>query len=222
MEKISDGVFLLDGRPRYAYNAYLVADENGEVLVDAGSRHARRRILRQLDGRAVRSHLVTHAHPDHQGASHAVCTRFGVPLMSGARDADAIESGELVIPDHPVARWQLRHWAGPGHPVAHRLAEADEVAGFTVLETPGHTPGSIALWRERDRVLIVGDVLNRRPAALGGGIAEAPPAFCTDPGGNRRSIRRLAGLRPAVVCFGHGRPLRDPARLADFADVLPG
>jgi hypothetical protein len=34
-------------------------------------------------------------------------------------------------------------------------------------------------------------------------------------------MRRLAALEPRLVCFGHGRPLRDPAKLKAFADQLP-
>ena len=45
--------------------------------------------------------------------------------------------------------------------------------------------------------------------------------FTPDPAANRASIRRLAALEPAVVCFGHGPPLRDPGRLAAFAAALP-
>jgi glyoxylase-like metal-dependent hydrolase (beta-lactamase superfamily II) len=41
-----------------------------------------------------------------------------------------------------------------------------------------------------------------------------------DPALNREQIRRLAELRPAVVCFGHGPPWRDPDALARFAASL--
>ena len=54
MERIVEGVWLLDGSPRHAYNVYLVHD----VLVDAGSRFAERRILRQLTGGRVRAPTV--------------------------------------------------------------------------------------------------------------------------------------------------------------------
>jgi glyoxylase-like metal-dependent hydrolase (beta-lactamase superfamily II) len=33
------------------------------------------------------------------------------------------------------------------------------VAGVEVLEVPGHSPGALAFWRQRDRVLVCGDVL---------------------------------------------------------------
>ena len=104
------------------------------MLVDAGTQLGHRRILRQLSGRRVGAHALTHAHPDHYGSSHAVCEALGVPLWCGARDAP-----------HP-------------HPVERRLEEGDEVVGFTVLDTPGHSPGHISLWRESDRTLVCGDV----------------------------------------------------------------
>ena len=59
----------------------------GDVLVDAGTLAAKRRILRQLHGRVVRTHVVTHAHPDHFGSSHAVCETLGLALWTGAGDA---------------------------------------------------------------------------------------------------------------------------------------
>ena len=54
------------------------------------------------------------------------------------------------------------------------------------------------------------------------GSTSRPTIFTLDPAANRAAIRRLAALEPAVVCFGHGPPLRDPARLTAFAAALPG
>ena len=76
MQPLADDLWLLRGRPPYAINVYLA----GEVLIDARTRHAAGRILRELAGRTVRAHALTHAHPDHQGASHELCTRLDIPL----------------------------------------------------------------------------------------------------------------------------------------------
>jgi len=105
--------------------------------------------------------------------------------------------------------------------VARALAAGDEVAGFTVLECPGHSPGHVAYWRESDRVLILGDVLNNMNLITGvPGLHEPPAVFTPDPARNRESARKLAALEPALCCFGHGPPLRDPQKLADFAAGL--
>ena len=71
-------------------------------------------------------------------------------------------------------------------------------------------------------MLILGDVLNNINVFTGiPGLHEPPAAFTADPARNRRSARRLAELRPRLTCFGHGAPLRDPGRLADFVDAAP-
>src|SRR5215210_6290264 len=159
MKQVADGLWQLGGFPPNAINAYLM----GDVLVDAATRHAGRRILRQLRGRRVSAHALTHAHPDHQGASHEVCEALDVPFWVGEADADAAEDPRLIgrrQPDNAVAQLLYRALTGPGHPVVRRLREGDRVAGFEVLKVPGHSAGHVAFWREGDRTLVLGDVLN--------------------------------------------------------------
>ena len=220
MHAIAEDLHLLAGRPKHAFNVYVM----GGVLVDAATRYARKRILRQLDGLNVHAHALTHAHADHQGASHAVCEALGIPLWAPAAEADAVESGDLrsTMPLNAITRMQLRRWAGPAHPVERRLAEGDDVGGFVALETPGHSPGHLAYWRESDRTLVAGDVMfGRHPLTGRPGLYEPPALFTPDPARNRESIRRLAALEPAVVSFGHGPPWRDTAALQRFAAALP-
>lgn len=219
MIKIARDLYLLDGTPRYAINVYLM----GDVLVDAGTKLARRRILRQLRGRTVTAHALTHAHPDHQGSSKYVCEALSIPLWCGHGDADAMESGDFstTIPNNWNTRVQGRLWSGPPHPVARRLLEGDEVAGFRVLDAPGHSPGQVAYWRESDRVLILGDVLNgMNLLTMAPGLHEPPRIFTVNPAQNRDSARKLAELEPAIVCFGHGPPWRDARGFQDFAARL--
>ena len=124
-------------------------------------------------------------------------------------------------PDHPLNRLINRYWLGPPHPVARRLNEGDEVAGFKVLHVPGHSDGHVALWRESDRALVVGDVLTNVNMRTGRTELHEPQTFFTpDPARNRESARRLAELEPALVCFGHGPPLRDPRKLREFTSQL--
>lgn len=221
MKQLADGVYQLSGWPPNAINVYLVDD----VLVDAGTRQAEKRILRQISGKRLSAHVLTHAHPDHQGSSHAICERFSIPLWCGRDDVPVVErAGGVNNPKAPawLNKVQERWWTGPPHPVARALVEGDEVAGFTVLETPGHSVGHIALWRESDRTLILGDVLNNMNVNTGiPGLQQPPDMFTPDPVRNRASARRLAALRPALACFGHGAPLRDPDKLAAFVAGLP-
>jgi hydroxyacylglutathione hydrolase len=223
MKRVADGVHLLSGAALpCGFNAYLVDD----VLVDAGMRSSARRILRELRGRPLAQVVLTHVHPDHGGGARVVCEALGVPLWCGAGDADAMEAGR---PNYArvgaVQRVLTRAWQGTGHPVARRLGEGDRVGSFTVLETPGHTPGHVSLWREADRTLLAGEVLNslNNLIPLGRFAPQEPARFSTaDRRRNRASAARLAALEPALVCFCHGPPMRDTKRFVRYAAALAG
>jgi hydroxyacylglutathione hydrolase len=220
MERLTDDVWMLSGFPPNAINVYLL----GDVVVDAGTRFAKRRIIRQVRGRRASAHALTHAHPDHQGASNAICDVLAVPLWCGEGDVRAMETPGGIRrsqPPNPLNTLIDAAWAGPPRKVDRALHEGEDVAGFTVLETPGHSAGHVSFWRESDRTLICGDVLNgMNLLTTVPGLHEPPNVFTPDPAANRASIRRLAALEPALVCFGHGPPMRDPAQLTSFTATL--
>jgi len=222
VKQLADGVWHINTLPiPNAVNAFVVED----VLVDSGTRHSAGLIKRSLQGHRINAHALTHAHPDHQGAAHELCQGLGIPYWVGTRDADAAENPELIRerqPDHPVARFYIKVFTGPGHPVDRALNEGDEVAGFEVIDVPGHSAGHVAFWREADRVLIAGDVLNNMNIWTGiPGLHEPKPYLTPDPAENRRSARKLALLEPKLVLFGHGPPLRDTSKFVDFVAQLP-
>src|SRR3954470_8915501 len=92
MRLVADDVYLLNGFPQNAINVYLV----GDVLIDAGTVLAAHRVLRQIETREVSAHALTHAHPDHFGSSHRVCTERDIPLWAPAGDSEAVENGAVV------------------------------------------------------------------------------------------------------------------------------
>ena len=157
---------------------------------------------------------LTHAHPDHQGAAAEVCARKRVPLACHTADAGVMEGRERMGPATRLVRLADAIWSGPPHPVAVRWQGGERFGEWEVIPSPGHTMGHVIYWRQRDRVAIVGDVV--RNASLRGGfgrLSETPHVFSVDPMLNRRSMRRLAELRPRLLCFGHGPPSTDFAGL---------
>ena len=196
--------------PRDGINAYLL----GDVLVDAGVGRSGAKVVAAVRGRTVSAHAATHAHVDHVGGSHHVVEALGVPMWASAADADDVEAGRPTAGPTRLSRVSARFGGWTGVPVARRLVEGDEVAGFRVLDAPGHTPGQIALWREADRVLVGGDVFT----AMGllttrRGVFAPPDAVNTDTAQNRRSMRKLAELEPRTALFGHGPAVRDASAL---------
>lgn len=212
MREVAPGIFQITGFPPSAINAYLA----GEVLVDTGLPGFAPVILEALEGRPLSLVLVTHVHPDHCGSAAAVCTARGVPLACHAGDRDAMEGRAPMQP----RSWNRGRWLKAPYPVTRLLEDEEQIGEFRVIHTPGHTDGHVALYRERDRLLIAGDAaMNLRPLF---GLHEPIRAFTPDPALNRRSLRRLAELRPETVLVGHGGPLRDGAAFCRWAVGLPG
>jgi glyoxylase-like metal-dependent hydrolase (beta-lactamase superfamily II) len=214
MYQVAEDVWQIPLTPRSLVNAYLL----GDVVVDAGAKPMGGRLLKAVAGRGVQAHAITHAHPDHAGGSKAVCEGLGVPFWCPAGDADATAAGRSVAADTWARPFMGATSGFPAITADRLLREGDELtAGFVVLDTPGHSPGHAAYWRERDRVLIAGDVFfNVDFRTLRTGVRHPIKVATVDPERNRASQRKLAELRPELVLFGHGPALRDPGALARF------
>ncbi len=218
MRELADGVWRLSQRLGPMVNVYLV----GDVLIDAGRRQDRGRILDQISGRPLSMLALTHAHADHQGSAHDVCETRSVPLACHADDVDAMEGRRPISGTSAIGRLVTRSWGGPPHRVDRVLTDGDDVAGFRVVHAPGHSPGEVIFFRESDRVAICGDVIrNISYATARKKLLEPPDAFNDDSRQNRESIRRLARLRPALILPGHGGAVDDMQAFDRFVARLP-
>jgi glyoxylase-like metal-dependent hydrolase (beta-lactamase superfamily II) len=221
MKDIAENVFQIALMPRNSINCYVIDD----ILIDAGIRSSGTKILNAIKNRSITKHVLTHAHSDHQGSSDMICTALNIPLWTSEPEKENAESGK-VIDEYPnskhfIAQFQQKYWAGKGHKVAHTLKEGDQVGSFTVIETPGHSKGHISFFRERDKVLIVGDTLvNMNLLTTIVGLNEPPNLFTTDKKKNIASIKKIAALKPKILCFGHGPVLYNNGELEKFVDKL--
>ncbi len=202
-----------------------LADERGLVLVDGGGVGSGRLIRAGLRraGYAVsdiRLAAVTHYHPDHTGGLSAL----SAPVAAHEDDA-AIISREAPYPspfDRSAlgrAAWPLtRPVLGEGVPVAHRLRDGDRLPGaegVVVVHTPGHTAGSVCLYVESKKLIIVGDALRHRGGSLwhrGGGLIPPPRLVTQDLDLAVESLRKLTALDFETICFSHFPPMRERAR----------
>lgn len=222
MKQLAPGVWRLKQWPLPVINIYLAED----VLIDAGTRWDRRRIFAEIEGRELSLLALTHVHPDHQGVAKDICEARGIQLACHADDVEAMEGKRPIqeaAPDNPFNRLIKRFWQGPPYEVGRVLSEGDEVAGFRVVHAPGHARGEVIFFRDSDRVAICGDVIRHMSYATGRRLlAEPPKIFTYDPTENRRSIRKLADLEPALILPGHGPAVTDIAAFERFVTGLPG
>jgi hydroxyacylglutathione hydrolase len=218
---LAEGVWVVQGQPGRC-NVYLIEDEGGVTLFDAGARTMTRAVASagaKLGG--IRQVVLGHAHPNHRGTAPAL----GVPVLCHSDEvADAEGDGGrrywpdgltgLPIPLRYAHRLFMRYaWDGGPVKISGTLAEGDQVAGFNVIELPGHAPGLIGLWRESDRLALCSDcfsVIDMWGRTTTPHVPEPMYSFDTEQA--RASMRKLAALEPAVAWSGHATPLTGDVR----------
>ncbi len=166
------------------------------IVVDPGG--AAERILREVEamGLTVVRILHTHAHFDHFLASGEIKHATGATLGLHKDDKDLWEALELQcqvfgVPYRPAPAPDS--WLRDEEPIT--IGSLEGVA----LHTPGHTPGSLCLYFDREQLILAGDTLFR------GGIGRTD-LWGGDFQAIQRSIKeRLYGLHEEThVVTGHG------------------
>ncbi|WP_407572932.1 MBL fold metallo-hydrolase [Deinococcus altitudinis] len=225
-------------------NAFLLGTPGQPwVLLDAGSPGNAGMIVRAAEARfgpgaRPEAIVLTHGHLDHIGSLWALRRRWeNVPIYAHPLELPYLTGASPYPPPDPTVGGSMSALSPllvPGpfdfRPQVHALEELDDLPalrGWTFVNTPGHSPGHISLWRERDRLLIAGDAfvttvqesvmaaLSLRPRK-----AHRPPAYYTpDWDSARASVRRLAALRPALAITGHGDPLEGVTLLEELTDL---
>ena len=135
-------------------NCYIVEDGGKVLVIDPGGDLTM--IVADIHARPVEQIVVTHAHWDHVGSLSGLADVTGAPVAMSAADA-ALVDGVANQDGHDIDR-------GHGAPHVDRILHGgDELTlgskVFTVIETPGHSEGSICLYCAEDGVLFSGDTL---------------------------------------------------------------
>ena len=101
--------------------------------------------------------LLTHCHVDHACAARWLATKYGVEVEAGAQEAPVAE----LMPQQ-AARFGLKIDSTP-LVIDHVLSEGDVIdfggEEIQVLETPGHSPGSLSFYCPSSSVIFTGDVV---------------------------------------------------------------
>lgn len=200
------------------------------VLIDAGMPGSANEIIDVTEkrfgpGGRPEAILLTHGHFDHVGAIIELVKHWEVPVyahplelpyLTGEKSypaPDATVEGGMVAKMSPMF---------PHEPVnlgrhVRTLPEDGAVPhlpGFRWIHTPGHSPGHVSYFRERDRALVAGDAfVNVRQDKLYKVVTQqqeltGPPRYLTtDWKAAKESVAKLAALGPAVAVTGHGLPV---------------
>ena len=221
-EPVADGVWRVRGGVPREMNVYLIEDDGGGVTVfDAGVQSMVNAVASAgsaLGG--VNRVVLGHGHPDHRGSAGGL----GAPVLCHPADrADAegdggrhyFDTAKLRAYARPVYPHLLALWDGGPVTIAGTVEEGEDVSGFRVVGIPGHAPGMIALFRERDGVALTSDCFYTLDIQTG---RHGPPrlphvAFNLDTEQARASLRKLAALGPSAAWPGHAEPVTGDVRV---------
>ena len=227
MERIAADIWCMRGGfPHRTMNVYFIEEPGGGVTMwEGGIQSMSKHVVevgRKLGG--INRVVLSHAHVDHRGTVPSV----DAPVWA---HEDEVEYAEADDPHPYVDFSQLPIWtkAGPiraAYPQLFKLwdggpvkvdkvvHEGDSVAGFDIVHAPGHAPGLIALWRERDRLLLASDAYYSIDSTTGEfGPPRVPKdAWNLDSAQARRSLLKLAALDPATSWSGHADPVTGDVR----------
>ena len=175
-------------------NCYIVTDETtlGCAVIDPGGDAATLLDYLEENHLSVRFVLLTHGHFDHVGAVPEVLEETGAALCMHKSDDGASIGGDYY------------KFNAPEGTQFYKEGDIITVDGlsFTIMETPGHTPGSVCLLCTEsgsgDRALFSGDTLFRDSC----GRTDFPAGSTED---MLRSLKRLAELPGDFEVYpGHG------------------
>ena len=179
-------------------NCSIFGDEQSReaIVIDPGDNIGRILAILEEHALRVKAIVITHAHIDHIGGAAKLKAATGAPVLMNAKDRelyDQLDVQAAWIGVEPPSRTEIDSALGAGDTLTLGPAE------FRVLDTPGHTQGSISIWIPSENKLIAGDTLFRDSIGR------------TDlPGGNPRQILRsiehqlLQLPEETVVVPGHG------------------
>jgi len=184
---------------QYDSNIYIIKGKNATVI-DCGtglhSKYITDKISEIIDLSEIKQIILTHEHYDHCGGVRNLSNEINgkVKILAHEKASDKIEKGESDFA-------AMLGGVMPKMPVDIRLKDNDEIQigdeNFQVINTPGHTPGCICLYNDRNKVLFSGDTV----------FAYGSFGRYDFPGGNihdlKKSIQRLEKLDVSNIYPGH-------------------
>lgn len=193
-------------------NCFLVLEPDGWILIDTGLPGSAGSIREAAETAPIRQILLTHAHWDHAGSVDELVPG-GAALSVSEREARLLTGDRNFSPGEAPASLTIGYIRIRAAP-RWKLHSGDPAGPLIALETPGHTPGHMSFWDDRDGTLFAGDALFNIGKLHVAGTSYWRNPFSKLATWNPRlaleSARRIQGLKPQRILFGHGQPLSQP------------
>lgn len=203
----------------FPVNCYLVENEGALTLIDCALPFSARAITQAASqiGKPITRIVLTHAHDDHVGALDSLAKEMkNVTVSVSKRDARLLAGKTDLDPDEHQTPIRGGIPKNIQTVPEHLVQNGDRIGDLLVVASPGHTPGHIALFDQKNGALFAGDAFQTRAGiAVGGQLRPLFPfpALATWSKETAcQSAKRLLDLKPAYLAVGHGRVFKNPAQ----------
>jgi glyoxylase-like metal-dependent hydrolase (beta-lactamase superfamily II) len=221
--QLATGVWRIPTLGASLINSFAFENADGTLgLVDAGLKGAPKRLVASLGSigkrpEDVKTIVLTHAHPDHQGGASRLRARTGGQLHVHADDAEFVRSGRRPAMDPPRPLGRVLNFGlfrrQPACEVDGTFGDGELLeigGGLRVLHTPGHSPGHCSYLHEKSGVLVTGDALfNWRDK-----MSYPFSILCSNYELSLETADRLGEVDYEIAAFTHGPEIRTDARAA--------
>jgi hydroxyacylglutathione hydrolase len=212
--ELSPGIHRIEGVS--GANSFLVVSDKGAAVIDTGMPGNEKKIVDYAKSQGIETGglsyiILTHPDIDHSGSVAKLKGLTGAKVAIHEADAPRL-SGEKKLKEVKGAMGVVFGAMGPFMrftPVKPDIAlkDSDSLLDLVVVYTPGHTEGSISLYRDKVAIF-VGDALKTDSSGRPG---LTPGSFTADMDRAKESIRRISSLEYAILLPGHGRPITKDA-----------
>ena len=175
-------------------NSYLICNNGDCYIVDPGGYDMSNIIkyieLKELNLQGI---LITHGHYDHIIGIPEIIKYKKVPVYIGYNDFDFLYDSTLSL-----SLWSDIDFKLSKNIDVIKLKEDDEIFGFKVIETPGHTHGGVCYYDASHKVLFSGDTIFK----MSYGRTDLPTGNIKE---LEQAIQKIFELNPDVAVYpGHG------------------
>jgi hydroxyacylglutathione hydrolase len=208
--EIVSGIHRIDGIK--GVNCYLIASREHLLMIDTGLPGQEQRSLKYIEMKGwkptdISYIILTHADIDHIGCARRLREMTGakvaihggdIPIITGGQDFKTINSCFS-----PLVKLVMKGMHFQPLEPDIILSDGDQIEGWHIVHTPGHTPGSICVYQPGLHIF-VGDALRTNSKQVARPISRR---ICVDLALVRKSLTAISNLQYSNLFPGHGAPI---------------
>ncbi|WP_099203488.1 MBL fold metallo-hydrolase [Miniphocaeibacter massiliensis] len=127
-------------------NVYIWEDKDKLILIDTSLKNCSNKIVKYIQNinKPLTDIILTHAHDDHIGGLYRIKNKYPNAKIHIGKNEEELYKKQCLKKINETLKYNI-------------LSENNKISSLEIIETPGHTKGSISLYNTDYKILIAGD-----------------------------------------------------------------